>query len=156
MSQEVGQALFGLLQAAVGAAMLLWPQRMRAPWRSPRFRRADARVGRGVVIVERLTGLAFLVTGSLFTYFAVVEGAAPDASRPGLARFAVFIFAVAWSLVGAAMALWPAHVRSITNPDWAELGSFSRAASSLSAVRITGLVFIAISVAVLLTLTLGR
>ena len=144
-----------MLQALVGAAILLWPRRLRAPW-YPRARSGDTQATRGVVAAQRLVGSAFLVSGSLFTYFAIRGGYPPDASQPGTPRVALTVFAVAWCLLGVVMALRPEYVRSMTNPGWANASDLWRGGSSLVAYRITGTGFIAMGVVVLLVLAGGR
>jgi hypothetical protein len=73
----VGRVLFGLLEFAVGFAMFFWPQRMRAPWISSAAHAGEPKLGRDVLTVQRLIGLAFLVMGAVIVYSGLVPDGLP-------------------------------------------------------------------------------
>jgi hypothetical protein len=151
---NAGLLLFALLQAAVGVGLLLRPERMRLPWARPN---RVAQAPRETRLAQRGIGLALLVAGAWQAYLALTQGAAAsDATVSGPARTFVLVFSALWCLVGAAMALWPARFRALTNPDWANHGELARMSSSLMSYRITGLVLMAMGlIAVLVIFNVG-
>ena len=74
--------------------------------------------------------------GAVFVYSGLVPG------EHGLGTIALLVFAVAWVVVGAVMLLWPARVRSLTNPDWQSYQTWPLAAASLVWYRVSGLGFV--------------
>jgi hypothetical protein len=60
----------------------------------------------------------------------------------GLEPVALLVFAVLWVVAGMAMLLWPARVRSLTNPDWRRYQKWPLAGTALVWYRVTGLVFV--------------
>ena len=62
--------------------------------------------------------------------------------EPGLGTIVLLVFAVFWVMAGAVMLLWPARVRSLTNPDWKRFQTWPLAATSLIWYRVSGLGFV--------------
>jgi hypothetical protein len=146
---EIGRVLFGFVEVAVGLLMLAWPRQMRAPWISS----ADpggSEARRGVVLVQRLIGLAFTVMGAVIVYSGLVP------AEQGLERIALLVFALLWVVVGVVMLLWPARVRSLTNPDWGRYQTWPLAATSLVWYRVSGIGFALIGSLATYALLSGR
>jgi hypothetical protein len=57
-----------------------------------------------------------------------------------------------WTMIGAAMLIWPARVRSLTNPDWRRYKNWPLAGTSLVWYRVTGLGFVSIGIVVIFVL----
>jgi hypothetical protein len=60
--------------------------------------------------------------------------------------------AVVWTMVGAALILWPARVRSLTNPDWQRYKNWPLAATRLLWYRVTGLGLVVMGVGLMYVL----
>jgi hypothetical protein len=131
MSAETGRTLWGFVLFGVGLALLLWPPRVRG-------------LGRWLLI-QRVSGLAFMAMGAALAYPAFTTDA-PSVGGYTLGRLGLLAAAVVWLIVGGATFGWPERVRSLTNPEWEQFGTFARAGSSLISYRLTGLGFILMSV----------
>jgi hypothetical protein len=97
-----------------------------------------------------------MVMGAALVYPTLTAGAAPPSiGGYDVGKLGLLAAAVGWLMIGVATVAWPERVRSLTNPDWEQFGTFGRAGSSLISYRLTGLGFILIGVIVIPVL-LGR
>jgi hypothetical protein len=78
VNAEIGRALFGLVEFAVGFVIFAWPQRIRKLSPSREVRVDPTALSRDVVVVWRLVALAFMIMGAVVMYSALT----PGASRP--------------------------------------------------------------------------
>jgi uncharacterized protein YjeT (DUF2065 family) len=75
VNTEIGRALFGLVEFAIGLVTFTWPHRVRKLSLSREVRVDKTTLRRDVVVVWRLVGLAFMTMGVVVMYSALTLGA---------------------------------------------------------------------------------
>ena len=150
VSADISRVLFGLIEFAVGFVILVSPQRVRRLSLSREVRVDQTRLPRDVVIVWRLIALGFMVMGGVVMYSALMPTAAPPV--PVVNDLGLVLTAVVWTIVGVALVIWPARMRSLTNPDWRRYEDWPLAGTSLAGYRITGLVLGALGIGLMFVL----
>ena len=152
MSEDTGRTLWGFAVFGLGLALVIWPSGFRGLGLSRRGRVDEP--GRGTLLFQRISGLAFMVGGAALVY-PILTTDAPSVGGYDLGRLGLLAGAVVTLIVGVATFGWPERVRSLTNPDWEQYGPLARAGSSLISYRITGLGFILMGV-IMIPLLLAR